>query len=50
MPVERVVEVQKIVEKEVEVVRSNLGEAPDLAAQVAAGSLPAVWIASRRSP
>ena len=43
VPVEKVVEVQKIVEKEVEVVRSNLGESPDLAAQVAAGSLPPVW-------
>ena len=43
VPVEKVVEVQKIVEKEVEVVRSNLGESPDLAAQVAAGTLPAVW-------
>ena len=43
VPVEKVVEVQKIVEKEVEVVRSNLGESPDLAAQVAAGTLPPVW-------
>ena len=43
VPVEKVVEVQKIVEKEVEVVRSNLGESPDLAAAVAAGTLPPVW-------
>ena len=41
VPVDRVVEVEKIVEKEV--VITNFNESPDLAAAVAAGSLPPVY-------